>query len=287
MKMIETEFDCFLRQYDPFESSVRITEKVDGSALRFGLNKQGDLFLESATSPPMFSVGDFEARDKSKGYDGSIGRNFDFLLQAISRDTKLMEVLRKFSNDGIKIIGEIMFMPMARAQSDTMARFIRIPYFKVDLGYLWTFVPIMVLDGKGNRSSDEFAVFHDLVGISTSERKYVLPNTHIREIDLTSEIENINRDLYELNDVRNFGLIEILSSRKKADKVAKAALKCEVHKHQVIIRDKILSYMDRGLFGPFIEGLVIEFPDRTLLKVITDKFIKEGLQYGNDVLKTS
>lgn len=277
MKMIETEYKGGLSRFDfhdPFGPGMKITEKVDGSALRFGLNYHGHVFVESSTSPPMFCVGDFVARDKSKGYDGSVGRNFDFILQCIQNDKKLLGVLRKFSNDGIKIIGEVLFMPMAKAIGDNLAQFIRIPYYKLNLGHLWTFVPIKVLDGRGNRYAGEQCVIQALLDISTAERMYVSPEAKLTHevIDLTAEIKNINTDLYELNDVRDLGLIKILSSRKHADRVAKAALTSEVHKHQEAVRDKILSYVDQGLFGPFIEGLVIEFPNRTLLKVITPEF---------------
>lgn len=277
MKMIETEYNGSLPRFDfndPFGQGMKITEKVDGSALRFGLNHRGDVFVESSTSPSMFEVGDFVARDKAKGYDGSIGRNFDFILQCIQNDKKLLGALRTFSNHGIKIIGEVLFMPMAKAVGDNLVQFIRIPYRKSNLGRVWTFVPIKVLDENGNRHPDEQCVIQALLDISSPDRMYVSPKAKLTHgvIDLTNEIKNINVNLYELNDVPGLGLIRTLNSRKKADKIAKVALKSAVYHHQEAVRDKILSYVGRGLFGPYIEGLVIEFPDGSMLKVITPEF---------------
>ena len=273
MKMIEDEYKGCLSRFDfndPFGPSLKITEKVDGSALRFGLNYQGDVFVESSTSPSMFSVGDFEARDKSKGYDGSIGRKFDRVLQCIQNDKALVALLRKFSDGGIKIIGEVLLDNMIRSRDCNLVTFIRIPYARDLLGTQWTFVPLQVLDGKGNRYAGEQCVIQALLDISTDERTYVEPTAHLKSevIDLTEEIAKLN----EFTKFHEYNITEILSSRTRTYRDSKIWFTDQIRLHQNIVRDKILSSVERGIFGPFIEGLVIEFPDRSLLKVITPEF---------------
>lgn len=271
MKMIDDDYAGRLS-----EDEVSITEKIDGSALRFGVNRAGDLFVESATSPAMFTPGDFERRDKSKGHDGSIGRNFDYILEEMQNDRSIYRLLHTYGNYGIKIVGEILFMPMARLLGGNTVQFVRIPYCKTSLGSEWTFVPIKVLDCDGNRHPLENEVLQEMTMLSTDKRKYVRPFAKLLDdepIDLMNEIASLNKYIAS----RDYDLEEMLLTRKKCLKAVKELAIADIQKHQKAVRNKILAHVDHGCFGPFIEGLVIEFPDGTLLKVITDEFINTSL----------
>lgn len=278
-KMKPLEFIALVKELDAKYNGVlsrehlSITEKIDGSALRVGQDKAGRPFIESSTSPSMFNVGDFVARDHSKGYSGEVGKKFDALLKGFKTDKKFQAVLTKYNKGkGIKIIGEILYTPMGIEDMDKIV-FIRIKYDKAKLGSEWTFVPFKIIDDEGNDYPNIEAIKKDLYAISTPERKYVKPELKIStDIDISVEIEKIKGDVLAKYDT----LDELLTSRKKADKDLKQAITDELADYQKRIAKKILTYVKSGVFGDDFEGIVIELPDGTILKVVTDTFKTSG-----------
>lgn len=251
-------------------SKLSITEKIDGSALRVGQDKNGNSFIESSTSASMFNVGDFVARDISKGYSGEVGKKFDGLLKAFKEDDKFQSVLTKFNKgNGIKVIGEILYTPMAIVDLDNKIKFIRITYDKAKLGTEWTFIPFKVIDDDGNVYPNTEDVKKAIYAISSPKRKYLPPTLAIdRDIDISVEISKFQTDV--LRKYKN--LDEILTSRKHADRELKDIIKNEILEYQVMMAKKIISYVNSGLFGNDFEGIVIELPDGEILKVVTDVF---------------
>jgi len=252
------------------EPKFTITEKIDGSALRIGIDDQYQIFIESATSPPTFLVGEFEARDRKKGYNGKIGQQFDYLLREIQQDANLVSLLKLHKlHGGMKIIGEVLLPSMIRSQEGNLVTFIRIPYDRTLLGDDWTFVPIKVLDGEGNRHKYEGGVINSLFNISNKQRMYVKPTAKLkRKINLCGEIA----DLQKFTLKHAYNLVEILSSRTKIYRDGKKWYTSEIKVHQDKMRDKILSCVESSIFGPTVEGLVIECPNGNLIKVITPEF---------------
>ena len=248
---------------------VEVTEKVDGSALRIGQNESGRPFIESSTSPSMFDVGDFVARDKSKGYDGSIGAQFDALLKQIKADAKVQAVLSKFNDSkGIKVIGEVLYLPMGIDEVDKI-KFIRISYDKDKLGTEWTFIPFSVVHMDGTPHPKEDAVKSALYAISSTDRKYVKPTLKIsKDIDISIELGDIDSNVIQKYD----NLEQILTSRKKIDAELKQSIVTEVSKYQQAIAKKILSHVKSGAFGVDLEGIVLKLSDGSMLKIVTDKF---------------
>lgn len=250
--------------------NISITEKIDGSALRIGQDENGKSFIESSTSTSMFNVGDFEARDKLKGYSGEVGKKFDALLKGFKNDKKFQGVLSKFNNGlGIKVIGEIMYTPMGIEELDDTIKFIRIHYDKTKLGKEWTFVPFKVVDLEGNDYPNTEKIKKAIYAISSSERKYVPPTLNISsDIDIKFEINKFKQDVIKKYD----NLDKLLVSRKKIDKELKDKVKQEILTYQAIMSKKIISYVKNGTFGKDIEGIVLELKDGTTLKIVSDIF---------------
>lgn len=262
-KKLDKEFGGVLSR-----EKISITEKIDGSALRIGQDKRGNPFIESSTSNSMFNVGDFFARDVSKGYSGTIGKNFDSILKEFKNDKEVQRILRKYNKNGIKVIGEILYIPMGIDEVDKI-KFIRISYDKAKLGTLLTFVPFKVIDGDGNQHPDHKEVLKNLYSISNSTRKIMKPSIRIdRDINISMELKSFNENI-----TKRYPNVEaLLASRKKIDKELKATVISEIEAYQKQIASKILSYIKSGSLGPDYEGIVINMSDGTMLKIVTDKF---------------
>ncbi len=262
-KKLDKEFGGILSR-----ETISITEKIDGSALRIGQDKNGKPFIESSTSDSIFNVGDFFARDISKGHSGEIGKKFDNILKIFKDDKQVQAVLKKYNTNGIKVIGEILYIPMGIEEVDKIT-FIRIAYDKSKLGTLLTFIPFEVADGDGNQHPEQVAILRDLIAISNSTRKIMKPSIKIdRDIDISMELKSFNDTL-----TKKYSDIEtLLASRKKIDKDLKAVVIKEIEAFQKQIASKILSYIKAGSLGPDYEGIVINMNDGTALKIVTDKF---------------
>lgn len=248
---------------------ISITEKIDGMVLRIGQDKDGKSFIESSAQGSIYKVGDFTVRDKSRGGSGEMGRKFDLLLKLFKADKKVQGVLSKMNNgNGIKIIGEILHTPLGITELDTI-KFVRIAYERAKLGEEWTFIPFKVIDDDGNQYHNTEEVKKALYAISDSKRKYVPPTLNIsRDIDISIEISKFKDDIL----TKYKDLPTLLASRKHADREMKAAITAEIAEYQKQIAKKVISYVNGGLFGNQFEGIVIELPNGTIVKVISDSF---------------
>ena len=262
-KKLDKEFKGILSK-----DSTSITEKIDGSALRIGQDRDGRSFVESAMSSSMFNVGDFVARDISKGYSGEVGKNFDALLKIFKNDREIQAVLKKYNTNGIKVIGEILYPPMGIDQMDKIS-FVRISYDKKKLGTLLTFVPFEVIDLDGNTHENKDEIIKELYKLSNVKRKILNPSIKIdRDIDISIELKKFNGAITKKYD----NLEHVLTSRKKVDKELKSIITQEILEYQKQIAQKIISYVKSGSLGPDFEGVVIKMNDGTTIKVVTDKF---------------
>lgn len=268
-KKLDNEFGGVLSR-----EHISITEKIDGSALRIGQDEKGRSFIESSMSASMFNVGDFLARDISKGYSGEIGRKFDSILKVFKEDKEVQKILSKYNKNGIKVIGEILFVPMGIDEIDRI-KFIRISYDKNKLGSLLTFIPFEVVDGNGEKHEKESYVLKELLSISNDTRKIIKPSIKIdRDIDISLELKDFDTNITKKYD----NLEALLTSRKKVDKELKDAVTQEIAEYQKKIAQKILTYIKSGSLGPDYEGIVIKMNDGSLLKIVTDVFKAGGFK---------
>jgi len=262
-KKLDDEYGGFLSK-----ETTSITEKIDGSALRIGQDERGRSFIESAMSTSMFNVGDFYARDVSKGYSGEVGKRFDRLLGDLKKDRDIQKVLSKYNTNGIKVIGEILYVPMGYDEIDKI-KFIRISYDKKKLGTLMTFVPFDVIDGEGNTHPNKDAVIRDLYKISNSKRKIIKPTIQVEnKIDISMELKSLEKNI--TSKYKN--ITDLLKSRKKVDRELKYKLIAEIGEYQKSLASKIISHVKSGSLGPDFEGIVIQLSNGESFKIVTDTF---------------
>lgn len=247
---------------------IEITEKIDGSALRIGQDENGNAFIESSTSPSTYNPGEFTARAIAKGYSDSIGKHFDEILKNVKNDKTIQSVLSKFNDGkGIKIIGEILYLPLGIDEVDKI-KFIRISYDKNKLGTEWTFIPFNVVYMDGTSHEKEEQVKQALYKISSEQRKYLKPTIKIpKDIDISIELKNVD------GITKKYANIEtVLASRKKIDADLKEVIKNEIAEFQRLLAKKILQHVETGVFGKDFEGIVLKLSDGSLLKIVTDNF---------------
>lgn len=274
-KMPPLEFLALISELDKkykgvlSKDKLSITEKIDGCVLRIGQDRNGRAFIESSAQGSMYNVGDFTARDKARGGSGDMGKKFDALLKDFKADKKVQKFLTKFNNgNGIKLIGEILHTPMGIVELETI-KFIRIAYERAKLGTEWTFIPFKVIDDDGKEYANTEEVKKGLYAISDDNRKYVPPTLNIsKDIDISVEISKFKDDI--LGKYKD--LDTLLTSRKHIDRELKAAVTAEIGEYQKVIAKKVISYVHSGLFGNEFEGLVIELPNGTIVKVVSDNF---------------
>lgn len=250
------------------KNTVHITEKVDGSAFKIGVNSAGGFFIESATSLPTYGVGDFYRRDIEKGYTGAIGKIFDDLLKSFSSHVDIQKVLKTYNHNGVKVIGEILYMPMGHKENGKV-RFVRIGYDEDKLGTEWAFVPFAVIDGEGHPHPDECSIIQALVKLSTKERKIATPELFmVEDVDLSFEI----RDLIATILLQHPNYEEVLLSRKHVHADEKRCIAEKIAPYQVRAAQKILQAVPHGIFGDDIEGVVVKTKNGTMIKIVTDTF---------------
>ena len=255
------------------KEKINITEKIDGSACRVGQDEHGRPFMETSTSPSTFEVGEFAARAKAKGYTDILSKKFDNLLNIFKMHRGLQGVISKYNKKdkrGIKIIGEILYPPLGIDEVDKI-KFIRISYDKIKLGRVFTFVPFKVIYfDNGEQHPAEDAIKKELYALSNEDYKFIKPELKIdSDIDITIELSEFDKNI-----LAKYGddLETVLTSRKKIDKELKEKITEEIKQYQSLLAQKILQYVKSGVLGKEYEGIVIEFSDGSIVKIVSDVF---------------
>ena len=259
-KTLDKEFGGILSKGD-----VDITEKIDGSAFRIGLDN--GFFVQTSTSPSYYNVGDFANRAIELGYEPSLNVNFDNILHHMKSDTQLQSVLREFG-DNFVIVGEILYPPLGVDEGDTI-KFIRTSYDKDKLGSLYTFVPFHVNTVSGETHPRAQEIMQALYEISDSEKKYAELTIDLSsDIDIRKHLKTLDAEFVSRYD----NLPQLLVSRKKSERELKLKLKESVSKLQRNMSNYILSHIKSGILGDDLEGVVIKLSDDTAFKIVTEKF---------------
>jgi len=252
------------------KSKVKVTEKVDGSSIRFGVDALNNFFIESSYSGPIYDEGDYTNYVISRGYEANeISQNFENLLKLLKANKALVELLKKYNKgQGVKIVGEMMYNPMAKVDGSKI-RYVYMDYDKKKLANILTVVPFSIEPDDIDKS-----IVKDLVGISTKDIRFdKIRQIETDSIDLSFEVKNIETLL------KNFDTtLASLKSRKKVDKEEKEILKGIIQSTQVSVRNKILSYIKSGTYGTEFEGVVLEIMGTATLKVTSNIFRKRMAQ---------
>jgi len=250
---------------------IKISEKIDGLGLRFGLNKEGKFFIESSRSEPVYNIGDFEEYTKNLKnvsiFQINRAKHYDDILKLLKNFKQLQEVLKKYNNKkGIKIIGECLYIPLAELK-DNKIKFVNIYYDKNKLADKLTFIIFDIIDSEGKQYDNKEKIIKDLKEISNKNIKFTDSLINFDKIDLTIELNNINDLLKNYDNV-----IKILKSRKKELQMKKQEIIKLIEELKEKISKKILSLL-KPKFGDEFEGVVIELLNKSeKYKIISDIF---------------
>ncbi len=252
--MDPTKFILWLRasktELNGILKDIRAVMKIDGIAFRFGKDINGNIFIEGARTGPIDTVGAFTAYAKSKTETVEIidrAMQYDEIL-SLFKQMDLMKLCPK----NVKVVAELFFNPMAQINGSKI-RFVTIEYDKDRLGNLMTILPYTVLQadtGAGHPDRDN--ILNILYENSNDEIKVINPNLKFNEIDI-----NLYIDASSIITDRS---LEIIKSRKNADKVEKQNLLNIIQKIKNDMADYLLNHPgieDKFKLGPDIEGIVL------------------------------
>ena len=252
------------------KSKVKVTEKVDGASIRFGVDGLNNFFIESSYSGPVYDEGDYTNYVISRGYEASeISQNFENLLKLLKTNKPLLALLKKYNKgQGVKIVGEMMYNPMAKIDGKKI-RYVYMDYDKNKLANILTVVPFSIEPDDIDRS-----IIKELVKISTKDIRFdKIRSIETKTIDLSFEVKNIETLLINFDQT-----LANLKSRKKVDKEEKEILKGIIQSTQTQVRNKILSYIKSGTYGTEFEGVVLDIMGTATLKVTSNIFRKRMAQ---------
>jgi hypothetical protein len=244
---------------------IPISLKVDGLGFRIGKNKDGKVFVEGSRTGPIFEPKAFSTYTKARGAKDEIvirAQHYDDMFDIF----KSADFLTAIPND-VKLICEIFYNPMA-TEDDTGITFVTVKYDKTKLGSLMTIFPIsFVVASTGEQlpKDQQESIKKNLFKFSNDKIKFADVSMKIGSLDINATID----PLVNFDDSH----IEILKSRKAADKIQKENLLAIINKVKEDLATLILNADIDGKdkFGKEIEGIVLAINGKSL-KVTTKEF---------------
>jgi hypothetical protein len=268
-KMPDVEFIMFVqhlkRTVGGRLDDLKVSIKCDGGSGRFGIAADGRPFFEGSRTGPIFEPKAFSSHAIAKGSGPEIitrAYHYDDMWETVTK-SKFIKVLPKDS----KVVCELFYNPMAEI-TDAGIKFVSVAYDKNKLGSLMTLIPFEVLvasTGETHPQSEQ--LIQKLLGQSTSEIKIISPKLSVKgTLDLSGMIDPIM--------AMGPDTVATLTSRKKVDAPAKAALKAILQSVKDAVGQYILEHpaiVGKDMLGPDIEGLVLTINGRDV-KVTTPEF---------------
>lgn len=255
--------------------NVSITEKSDGAAFRFGIDENGEFFIEQSYSGPVYSAQNFIDTSKTRvGGVNRIARGWANIFKTLKADTKTQKCLQRIFDErgAFKICGEIFISELGYEDQDGYVTFVGSRYDRRNLGEDAT---IILFNGI---NADEGDIEYLIKNASSKAIKYddaeLNKNTKIK-IDVKKEIAQIQAAIRDIAE--QFGGIgDILSnpSRKKPAINLKKQVKGLIEEQQGVLNAAIEKQLEgyTGKWGPDYEGFVFKFSDGTMVKITSAKF---------------
>ena len=276
MKYIE-ENSCSIA---PQSGNFTIIEKSDGFSLRFGMDEQNKLFIESSHSGPVFKVGAFSLFSEEKhGTANDVSKGYDNILATFKNIVPINNILKTHNtSNGIKIHGEAYYVPNGTLSEDgDRVTFIATEYDRSKIGDWGSFVLFEVTDGEGNIHPQSEKIIDTLKSISSDYIKF--DDNLVRgskSVNLKTEINRLKSTVDNIEQREQRSITEILSDRslKRAAVTKRREIKAEIFSHQVSVANKIRHTFTKGKWGAQMEGIIIKPKHGTTFKVVTDDFKK-------------
>ena len=231
-------------------NGLKTVMKVDGLAARFGKDKKGNIFFESARSGPVFEPGTFSIYTMEKGGSNESierSRHYDDLLLFF----KTSGVLKDLPNN-TKIVCEVLYTPMAQEEEDGF-RFVSVKYSKKAITKKLTILPYYASDATtGERFDDEKSKGVFVMITENTNMAVISPMLSMGTIDVSSAIA----------PALSVSATEItaLGSLKHVDKPLKAEVKARLSNAKAAMASTILQSNEihgKYALGDEIEGVVV------------------------------
>lgn len=238
--------------------------KIDGLGARFGRAANGQPFFEGSRTGPIFDSGAFSAHAIAKGAAEEIvlrAKHYDDMLE-LFKNASFMKAVP----EDTKVVCEIFYNPMAQDDDDGIA-YVTVKYDKSKLGSLMSIMPYTILQAStGLEHPRKEEILAALYKESNDKIQIINPNLKMHSIDVSGIIDTAST----LED----GALEVIKSRKAADKEAKQNILAIIQK----AKDELASFLlahpgieDKFKLGPNIEGIVIHINSKPY-KVTTNAF---------------
>ena len=268
-KMKDEEFIEFVRKVKSEMggklADVKVSLKVDGAGARFGKDANGKVFFEGSRTGPIYEPKSFSTHAKSKGYEGEMlmrAGHYDDIFDIVTQS----DFIKTLPNN-TKVVCELFYNPMGEISDDGI-KFVTVKYDKKKLGKVMTIVPFSVLVAStGQKHAYSSEIIKSLYNKSNEDIKFIDPSlTTSGQIDISAFVDPV----LSLNQHS----LDILKSRKTADKAAKENIKALIQNVKNALAEYILKHeniLDKFKLGPDIEGLVLNI-DGQDVKVTTAEF---------------
>ena len=274
-------FELMLIMKDEFKGilskeNVKVSEKIDGSGIRFGLTENNEFFIETSTSGIITKLGQYTEFIKAKGYTpNQITKSIENIFKDLKNYQPLQKFLLKWTKPhiGIKVFAEILYSELGQDLGNEM-QFVGIKYDKKYLGSKGTIAYIKALYGDNSVIFNEDALKKDFEKLTTPDFKFITTDISIEQLDLTVEINNWFKLLNNYGDIQT--IQKIIKSRKKADKELKQTIKDLFNQFKQQLQDKIVQFvMKNPKLGEQMEGVVIQLANGTSFKIVNNYFKKQ------------
>lgn len=260
-----------------------VSEKADGMNIKFGIQEDGEFFIQSSYSGMIKSSKDKEL-DNIK-YPQARAAFIDGFpkISRLLRKT-LKEFVDTFDLEGIVVHAEWLYSPLAIKRNDNpnIVYFVSTDYVKDTLGKWSTFPLIKVTDLNGNELNDDIqeCVMNIIQTKSTKDTIFIpLKVAEFESVDLSEEVSNAKNEIERLRM-----MYPILDQALKPKSDIPLSIKREINKsvtsacipYQRRMHEKIYNTLSKigGKLGE-VEGFVIKFKSQSkniIFKVINDKF---------------
>ena len=245
---------------------IKASVKIDGAGIRFGKDADHNFFFESSKSGIVTDYGHFKKFALENDRNLTLALHYDEMFKLFKQSP-----LWKSLPPDTKVIGEILYNPMASVESGERLRFVTIAYPKKYLGEIATFIPFTAIQAStGQPLSNIKEILDSLIKLSNNKLKVLSADVGSFDLDVEALLKPIQKtDAEELT--------KLIKSRKKEDAQKKALLVDLIDDVKLKFIEALKSHKDlnnkiESLLGKEVEGLVIG--DRKV-KIVTSQYIKD------------
>lgn len=253
------------------DANFVVTEKVDGMSIKFGIDENGESFIESSYVGPVTQVGQYSALVRERYphvSDDRIPVGIDYMhhcLKSSLNDDDLMRL------SPFKIVSEALFIPLAVEISSSTVKFNIVEYDTNRIGILGSFAIIDIQDVNGERHPHSADIQRWLR--SNDYVKFVYPHA-TQSAKHTVTIDSFQHSMRQSLNAISPDYMRILSSRSAKYAQTKQIIERTIDHFKKYLSEYLLLSYKGGVFGDEIEGLVFKCRKAPIIfKVQTPEFI--------------